>query len=353
MKVTVIIPFHRNLNHLGQSLTAVRRSMPDAEVLVAADGAADDCRALAAAADAQVVVVPGPSGPAVARNRAAALASGDVLAFVDADVVVAPEALPGMCRLLDVEIGLDGVFGAYDLLPPERNFMSQYKNLSHAYVHEVGNTNASTFWAGLGAVRADAFRSVGGFDERFRRPSIEDIELGYRLVAAGYSLRLDATFRGRHLKRWTLGSCVVNDIRARGIPWTQLIHRSHALSNDLNTSIGMRLSVVVTAALAASVALATLTPWAAVAAAVLLAALIGLNFPYYRWFARTRGLLFAVRVIPVHLVHHLCNGISFVAGTALHVAGRCGVTLPGALPTKVWAPPPIPAQARPPLGPAT
>ena len=353
MKVTVIIPFHRNLNHLGQSLAAVRRSMPDAEVLIAADGAVDDCRALGAEAGARVVVVPGPSGPAIARNRAAALASGDVLVFVDADVVVAPDALPGMCGLLDGEIGLDGVFGAYDLVPPERNFMSQYKNLSHAYVHEVGNPNASTFWAGLGAIRANAFRAVGGFDERFRRPSIEDIELGYRLVAAGYSLRLDIRFRGRHLKRWTLWSCVVTDIRARGIPWTQLIHRSRALSNDLNTSIGLRLSVVATAALAASLALAALTPWAAVAAAVLLAALIGLNLPYYRWFARTRGLLFAVKVIPVHLLHHLCNGLSFVAGTVLHVAGRCGLTLPGALPTNVWAPPPLPAPGRPPFPPST
>lgn len=321
--------------------------MPDAEVLIAADGAVDDCRALAAASGAQVVVVPGPSGPAVARNRAAAVAGGDVLAFVDADVVVAPEALPGMCRLLETEADLDGVFGAYDLLPPERNFMSQYKNLSHAYVHEVGGTQASTFWAGLGAVRADAFRSVGGFDERFRRPSIEDIELGNRLVAAGYSLRLDARFRGRHLKRWTLWSSIVTDIRARGIPWTQLIHRSRALSNDLNTSFGLRVSVVLTAALTASLALALLKPSTAIIAGVLFAALIGLNFPYYQWFARTRGILFALRVIPVHLVHHLCNGVSFIAGTALHVAGRFGVTLPGALPTKVWAPDPIPAQAQP------
>jgi glycosyltransferase involved in cell wall biosynthesis len=342
LKLTVIIPFHQNLHHLAQSLSAVRRSMPDAEVLIAADGPAEDCRALAAAADAQVVLVPGPSGPAVARNRAAALASGDVLAFVDADVVVAPEALPGMCRLLNLESGVDGIFGAYDLFPPERNFISQYKNLSHAYVHEVGNTHASTFWAGLGAVRANAFRSVGGFDERFRRPSIEDIELGYRLVAAGYTLRLDVSFRGRHLKRWTLASCVVTDIRARGIPWTQLIYRSRALSNDLSTSIGLRLSVVLTAALMISVGLAATKPWAAVGAPVLLAALIGLNFPYYRWFARRRGLLFAVRVIPLHLIHHLCNGISLVAGTALHVAGRCRMTLPGALPMTVWAPPPFP-----------
>ena len=82
--------------------------------------------------------------------------------------------------------------------------MSQFKNLSHAYVHEVGNPAASTFWAGLGAVRAAAFQRVGGFDERFVRPSVEDIDLGYRLAAAGYPLRLDPAFRGTHLKRWTL-----------------------------------------------------------------------------------------------------------------------------------------------------
>jgi len=317
--------------------------MPDAEVLIAADGALDDCGRLAASWGARVVVVPGPSGPAIARNRAAALAGGDVLAFVDADVVPAPDALPGMCRLLEAENGLAGVFGAYDLLPTERNFMSQYKNLSHAYVHEVGSTQAWTFWAGLGAIRSDAFHAVGGFDERFRRPSIEDIELGYRLVAAGYSLRLDPSFRGRHLKRWTLMGSIVTDIRARGIPWTQLIHRNKTLSNDLNVSMGLRVSVVLTVALAVSLALTAWVPWAALLAAVFLVAVTVLNFRYYRWLARRRGALFAVAAVPMHLVHHFCNAVSFVTGTALHVAGRFGVNLPGALPTTVWEPPAIPA----------
>lgn len=323
--------------------------MPDAEVIVAADGATDDSGPLAAAAGARVVVVPGPSGPAVARNRAAAVASGDVLAFVDADVVVAPDALPGMCRLLDTQPDLHGVFGAYDLSPAERNFISQYKNLSHAHVHEMGHTRASTFWAGLGAVRADAFRSVGGFDERFRRPSIEDIEFGQRLVAAGYALRLDVRFRGCHLKRWTLGSSIATDIRARGIPWTQLIHRSQTLSNDLNTTMKLRLSVVLTAALALALLLTPFKSSAAISAAILLTIIVGLNFSYYHWFSRHRGILFAVRVIPVHLIHHLCNSVSVVAGTALHVASRYGVTLPATLPRQVWEPPSLSVRARPPL----
>jgi GT2 family glycosyltransferase len=336
---SVIVPFHRNLTQLQACLSAIRRSTPDGELIVAADGAVDDCRALVQAHDARLIVVPGPSGPAVARNRAAAQATGEILVFVDTDVVVAPDAIPGMRGALDRDPAIAGIFGAYDLHPAAPNFMSQFKNLSHAYVHEIGARHASTFWAGLGAVRADAFRAVGGFDERFARPSVEDIDLGYRLVHAGYHLRLDPTFRACHLKRWTLWNCIVTDIRARGVPWMQLIHRFHALSNDLNTSIALRLSVAVSYLIVASAAAAFVTPWALIATAALALALVALNADYYRWFAARRGWGFAMRVLPAHLVHHLCNGVSFVVGTALFAATRVGVTLPGTLPPGAWSAP--------------
>jgi cellulose synthase/poly-beta-1,6-N-acetylglucosamine synthase-like glycosyltransferase len=330
------VPFHRNLGQLQRCLSAIRASAPDVELIVAADGAVDDCRPLTAQYGARMIVVPGPSGPAVARNRAAAQATGDLLFFVDTDVVVAPDAIAGMRAMLDADPSIAGVFGAYDRSPAASNFMSQFKNLSHAYVHEIANPRASTFWAGLGVLRADAFRAVGGFDERFARPSVEDIDLGYRLVSAGYALRLDPSFRGCHLKRWTLWNCIVTDIRARGVPWMQLIHRFQALANDLNTSIALRLSVVVAYLVVISLALAWVTPWALVATAALFVALYALNADYYRWFAARRGWGFALRVLPVHLIHHLCNGISFVAGTLLFTATRFGITLPGTLPAGAW-----------------
>jgi len=343
---SVIVPFHRNLIQLQACLSAIRQSAPDVELIVAADGAIEDCRPLATTHGARVIVVPGPSGPAVARNRAAAQATGEVLLFVDTDVVVAPDAIAGMRALLDAAPNIAGVFGAYDRQPAATNFMSQFKNLSHAYVHEIANRRASTFWAGLGALRADAFRAVGGFDERFARPSVEDIDLGYRLVSAGYALQLDPQFRGRHLKRWTLWNCIVTDIRARGVPWMQLIQRFQALTNDLNTSMALRLSVVVAYLVVASVALAWLTPWAFVATAALLATLYALNADYYKWFAARRGWGFALRVLPVHLIHHLCNGVSFAVGTTLFTANRLGITLPGTLPPGAWTAPMAAAAAR-------
>jgi GT2 family glycosyltransferase len=336
VNATIIIPFHKDLSQLAQSLPAARRSLPNAEIIVAADGALDDCRPVAARSGARVIDVPGPSGPAAARNRAATAARGDILLFVDADVVAAEDALAGMSQLLEREPDIAAVFGAYDLSPPEPNFMSQYKNLSHAYTHEVGRPDAATFWAGLGAVRTDAFRAVAGFDERFTRPSVEDIDLGYRLRRAGFRIRLDPRFRGTHLKRWTLWSSIVIDIRARGIPWTQLIHRFGALANDLNTRVELRLSVVLTFLLVGSIAAVALTPVAWAAAMAILLLLLGLNLPYYMWFAGKRGVTFALRVIPAHLLHHLCNGVSFVVGSALYLCGRLGVSLPGSLPTAEW-----------------
>jgi GT2 family glycosyltransferase len=338
LRATVIIPFHRNLEQLGRSLPAVRQSMPHAEIIVAADGAVDDCRPLAAGWTAQVLDVPERSGPAVARNRAAAVATGDILVFVDSDVVVAPDAIPGMCRLLENEPDIAGVFGAYDESPAETNFMSQYRNLSHSYVHQTGSRAAATFWAGLGAVRANVFRAVGGFDERFRRPSVEDIELGYRIRRAGGQLRLEPRFQGCHLKRWTLWGSIVIDVGARGIPWAQLIRKFHALADDLNTRLELRLSIILAYALLGSMAALILMPWAALGVLVAVAGLTALNYRYYRWFARERGLGFALRVFPAHVLHHLCNGLSFCVGTALFLAGRVGVDIPGAIPPAVWSP---------------
>ena len=186
--VSVIIPFHRRLAQLARSLGAVRASMPAAEILIAADGAVEDCRDLAEAHGASVIPIDGPLGPATARNRAAAVASGDVLVFVDTDVVVASDAIPRLCDYLARRPEVAGVFGAYDEHPAEPTFMSRYKNLSHSFIHQQAREDALTFWAGLGAVRAAAFRSVGGFNGGIRRPSVEDIELGYRLAGAGHRL---------------------------------------------------------------------------------------------------------------------------------------------------------------------
>ena len=343
-RLSVIVPFHRRLDQLRLCLAAVRtaeESLPDGarpvELVVAADGAVDDPGALAAEHGARVVAIPGPQGPAVARNRGAAAAGGDLLVFVDTDVVIAPDALARLAAAFDAGADIGAVFGAYDEAPADPGFFSQARNLAHSFIHQRSNREAQTFWAGLGAVRAEVFSAAGGFDERFRRPSVEDIELGYRIRAGGHRIRLDPAIQGTHLKRWTLWSGIVTDVRDRGVPWTQLLARYTAMRNDLNLTLKYRACVVLAYLLVACVVAAPWWPRLWLAAVALLVALWALDRDYYGFFVRKRGLAMALAWFPFHILHHLTNGVSFAVGTMLYQLRRvAGVELAWTLPLTPW-----------------
>lgn len=340
MQFTVIVPFHRDLGQLERCLAALGSIPARGEVLVVGDGAPRDTALLAARFGARFLPHPVATGPAAARNRGAAAARGDVLVFVDADVVVAPDAVARIVALLEADAGVAAAFGAYDESPDRPDFVSQYRNLAHSFVHQQASREAQTFWAGLGAVRREAFAAVGGFDERFGAPSVEDIDLGYRLRAAGYRIRVDPDIRGCHLKRWTVWSSIRIDLVSRGVPWTQLLLRRGRVDNDLNLRREYQLSVICAYVLVGGLLAGFLWPPAFAVSAAMALALVLLNRGYYRYFVRQRGLWFALRVFPLHVVHHLCNGVSFAWGAAAFLARRAwNVRLPGALPIHPWTRP--------------
>jgi glycosyltransferase involved in cell wall biosynthesis len=344
MRLSVIVPFHRDLTKLHKCLAGVRAAAqqlpPETahETIVVADGSPDDPTVEAAANGATVAPIDGPRGPATARNRGAAIASGDVLIFVDSDVVIHGASLAQLARTFVLDPELAAVIGAYDEHPSDTGFVSQGKNLAHSFIHQRAKGDARTFWAGLGAVRAAVFASVGGFDERLTRPSVEDIDLGYRIRAAGGRIVLDPAIQGQHLKRWTLTSAVLTEIRDRGIPWTQLLHRYGGLHDDLNVTLSYRACVVTAYVLAVCVLLSPRLPILLVPAALAILMLWLLDRSYYSFFARRCGPAYAMAWFPVHVLHHLCNGLSFVVGTLLYAGRRwTGLSLPGALPVTPWS----------------
>jgi hypothetical protein len=190
---------------------------PDARTPPAALGASS-------APPDELVVVDGRPAPGRGKcNSGAADASAEVIAFVDADVEVHEDALERFRRAFAADPRLVAVFGSYDDEPADPAPVSRFRNLLHHHVHSSSPGPAETFWAGLGAIRRDAFLAAGGFDAaRYPEPAIEDIELGTRLVADGASIVLDPQIRGTHLKRWSLTSMVRTDLVRRGIPWVQL-----------------------------------------------------------------------------------------------------------------------------------
>jgi GT2 family glycosyltransferase len=315
----VIVPVHNGGDDLRQCLEALAASeRPTDQVIVVDDASSDDSGAMARQLGADVVRLhDGPRGPAFARNRGAEIADGDVLVFVDADVVVHEDTLGRIEHCLADHLDVAALFGSYDDDPPGRSPVSRYKNLLHHYVHQHGNREASTFWAGCGAIRHRVFAELGGFDERYDRPCIEDIELGARLRRSGYTVWLCPEIQVTHLKDWTPASLLRADILNRAIPWTQLMVRERHVPADLNVGIGSRLSAVLAwaCALAAGISFWDARFWPA--AAALLVGVIVLNRRLYRFFAVKGGPFFAVGAAGLHLLYLLYSSAAFGITAAL------------------------------------
>jgi GT2 family glycosyltransferase len=328
--LSVIVPVLDGERVLPASLAALRASdLPPTqwELIVVDDCSRDRSAELAGhCADQVIRLTDGPRGPATARNRGAEVARGRILAFVDADVCVHRDTLRRFLDTFERDPAVSAVFGAYDLTPIAPGLISQYRNLLHRYVHERDAGAAVTFWAGCGAVRADVFAGCSGFDETVcAEPSVEDIQLGYRMSAMGHRIVLDPEIQGTHLKSWSLRSMIVTDVVGRGIPWVRLL-----LSGNVRptATLNLRPSEQVCTLLVVIAGLACALWWASAAsiwlmlAAGALGAILVLNAPLLRWFAQQRGWRFAARTVPLRVLYYALNSVSVVLGVLLHGLGR-------------------------------
>jgi GT2 family glycosyltransferase len=316
LQLSVVMPVHNGADVLPKSLAPLlrmQRAGEIVEIIVVDDGSTDASAAIAAGTPG-VTLIPsgGRVGPGGARNVAARAAVGNVLWFVDADVVVHDDA----ARVLSDELRLTdaaAVFGCYDDSPAGTNFLSQYKNLVHRYYHRREPGEAETFWAGCGAVRREIFLASGGFDAiTYRYPSIEDIELGFRLRERGYSLVLAPALQGTHLKVWRLSNLLHTDIFRRALPWSRLILSRTGLHDALNVGVAERVNAALAAVLLVTLVLATATwvPWW-IPLLALAAVAVG-NRWLFDAFRSAHGLLFAIAGVAFHQIYYLYSAVVFV-----------------------------------------
>jgi GT2 family glycosyltransferase len=318
--ISIVIPVLNGGDKFRHCLEAVSAADPPAfEIVVVNDGGTEDLSFVQSEFGGRVVNLERTGGPAGARNRGVRETTGDLLLFIDADVIVRPDIIRQVSAIFEQEPNVSAVFGSYDDQPLEANFLSQYRNLLHHFVHQNGKPEASTFWGACGAIRREDFEAVGGFDEaRYPLPSIEDVDLGYRLKNAGKRIRLCAELQVKHLKRWSAASVIRTDFFQRGLPWTELIFRERNLLNDLNTSTANRISVVMALLLLGTAVLSFLLPSLLYATAACAIILLWLNRSLYFYFRKKRGTLFAAMTIPWHWLLFLESGVAFATGLLLY-----------------------------------
>jgi len=321
-RLSVVVPARNASATLARCLEAVvAQSSADIEVTVVDDCSSDDTRAIAARYPVRLIALPEHQGVAAARNRGAEQARGEIIFFLDADVVLAPG---GMERVLATMANpqTGAVIGSYDSAPDDQSIVSRFKNLAHHHFHQHSNREATTFWGACGAIRRELCLAAGGFDEkRYKLPSIEDIELGFRLIARGVRIVLDPELQVKHLKKWTLSSLVETDVVRRAIPWTLLWMEHGRAQSDLNFSWDQRIAAMISVAmlLAILAAITTSFAWLAVLGLVILA--LAINRDLFRLLLVRGGIGLAIAGFFLQQLYYLYALFGLVAGLALYALG--------------------------------
>jgi GT2 family glycosyltransferase len=192
--ISVIVPTYNRrerLRRLLRRLDELHETGPVFEVVVVVDGATDGTEAMLASATVRYplrVLTQAQSGPAAARNRAIAAAEGELLLFIDDDVV----PVDGMIERHLAVHRLDRravVMGA--MLPPLGAPLPPWLRWEAATLQKQYDAMTAGEWSPTprqfytanASVRREHVLAVGGFDESFRRA--EDIELGFRMGDRG------------------------------------------------------------------------------------------------------------------------------------------------------------------------
>jgi len=171
---------------IADCLAALRAQTVPAErfeVIVVDDGSTDATAEIAQDHGARVLRITN-SGPAVARNRGVAVASGSILVFTDADCAPDPAWLVEMLAPFADErvVATKGVYRSEQRSWTARFVQAEYESRYRRMLRRETIDFVDTYAA---AYRRDAFDAAGGFDESFPLPSVEDQELSFRLAAGG------------------------------------------------------------------------------------------------------------------------------------------------------------------------
>jgi glycosyltransferase involved in cell wall biosynthesis len=334
--LSVVIPVHNGAATLVSALEALLLTdLPrdQWEIVVVDDASTDDTPLIAARYADKLVRLPlARRGPGYARNRGFELAAGDYVTFINADVMVQRDTLRKSVEVLLEQTDVGAVFGSCNTPPMAKGLVSEYRNLVLQFYHTLF-ASSSTFSSACGTIRSSLFERVGGYDEwHFSRRQLEDLELGQRIRSFGYRILAHSEIRAVHLRTWTVRRMIATEIFDRAVPRMRLLKRQ-LMRDPLGTRHRRRLksaNIAVTwlGVLCALVAGYRHSAVLSLVAAACLGALLLNSVSQLGFFARERGLLFAVASVPLDILYYLIAGVGLIFGWIARQA--LGEPTPGA-----------------------
>jgi GT2 family glycosyltransferase len=324
-RLSVVMPVYNAEDTLAECLTRLcATQMPDVEVVLVDDGSTDQSRAIAAGFPVRVVRSGGRVGPAAARNLGARVCEGDVVLFIDSDVMVRPDTLTRLLARFDAS-DVDGVVGVQAADMRHRNLVSQYKNLWMRWTYVRQQGDVALFYTTAAAIRREAFLRSGGFDQGYGNPNVEDTAFGQKLASLGIRVRVDPELEVEHVKHYSLAGLLRTDYR-RAVALTRMKLRQRGdfgrNTSSVPTSYMASMPLVLVGGGTALVGLILGSPALLAVSLVTLIGMVGLNWGFLRAIRRDAGVGRAIGAIPLLWTELMVAGVGAIVGVGTYLAGR-------------------------------
>ena len=189
MKISIIIPVHNSSLTLDECLNSIfNSSYKNYEVIVVSDKSTDNSVDIAKKYKTKVIELSQNRGPAAARNKGSEEAQGEILLFLDSDVIINKDSLNLIIDKFQID-EINAIQGIYSHQPNYKCVATQfYQSYLCYYVWAENKKYVSTLVTGCFAVRKKIFNKLNGFDVNIENPSCEDEKFGYSLIENGYKI---------------------------------------------------------------------------------------------------------------------------------------------------------------------
>ncbi len=313
--VSFIIPVANSEGTLKQCLNAISLDAKNYkyEIIVVIDGEQHDSSVYIAKQFAtKVIELSLQRGHGGARNEGAYSANGDILFFIDSDVILEPGSTQASIKCLN-DNNYEVVVGAYTLDTKFPNRVSLLRNLWQNFLYYKNQGNIKTFWSGCAAIKKNIFIQSGGFDERKEIMGTVDIEFGNSLNKINAKIILDVGVAGKHLKQWTFKKWLISDLRERALPWARLWWKNKVGDPLMTKGLVFKSSICLSTLFWILLLISLFSHNARIALVVLVPILLvhHLQFAFFV-FKRTKNFVLAVESLFFITVRYLILGLGIL-----------------------------------------
>ncbi len=325
-KISIIIPVHNGASTLRECLQAVcSNGYPVREIIIVDDASTDSSLEIAADFPVEIIRRNEASGPAAARNAGAIAAKGDVLFFIDADVIAPKNTLSVIAKSFD-DASVDAITGRFSPRQRYANFSSEYKNLWMHHTYSRLDGEVSLFYTSSAAARRDVFIHAGLFDENYRTPSVEDTDFGHRLTQAGHAVHVNKDLAVEHVKKYSFGKMLRNDF-IRSSALTRLFLRRGLLrgsgnSSSVPSSFISSIMLFFTACCLLLTGIVLLNPFVISSAALAYILFLASNYSFLKTLRREKGWIFLFGSFGAITADAIVVGLGIVTGLVGYAVGE-------------------------------